>query len=185
MGAGTEKVYPDCPVNGRPVEVGGLTKSQLVRRLRELSIRLNRSAVKLFGDDRFITSDTKYALETVELTVGALGYAQGATSDDIFRRARQLGLELCPLELGPYLRMAYLDQPEGSFGTPPRRHQAPAGSVTIASEPLDEDRDTPKGFYLRRIDGILWLRGYVADATHIWNPGDHLVFYLPGRSPLR
>lgn len=34
-------------------------------------------------------------------------------------------LQLCPLELGPHLRLRYLDQPEGSRGTAifPRRPQ--------------------------------------------------------------
>jgi len=179
MDDGSQRVYPDCPSITRTVEVGGLTKSQLLRRLQERSIRMNRSAERLFADDRFTTSDAKLTLTAVELTVGNLGYPQGATSGEIHARAHQLGLELCPLELGPHLRLAYMDQPEGSFGSPIRQHKAPFGSVTIASEPLDEDRATPKGFYLRRIDGVLWLRGYVAEKTHVWNPGDRLVFCRP------
>ncbi len=82
---------------------------------------------------------------------------------------------LCPPELGPYLRLEYLDQPEGNFGSS-MQHQAPSGSITIASEVLTEDEDFPKGFYLRRINGELWLRGYRADHLHVWNPGDHFIF---------
>ena len=176
MGAGGERRYPDDPGVRRAVRVGGLTKLQLILKLRELSIRMNGSASRLFADDRFTTSGAEYVVPTVELTVAALGYARGATLSEIFARARTLGLRLCPLELGPHLRTVYLDQPEGSFGAPVRQHKAPAGSLTIASEPLDEDPRTPKGFYLRRIDGTLWLRGYVAGAAHVWSPGDHLVF---------
>jgi hypothetical protein len=176
MNAGSEKVYPDCPVVTRAVEIGGLTKPQLIHKLREHSILMNESAERLFADDRFSTLDTKHMLETVELTVGDLGYARGATSGEFFARAGQLGLEPCPLELGPHLRLAYLDQPEGSFGSPVRQHKAPFGSITIASEPLDDDPATPKGFYIRRIDGVLWLRGYTSERTYVWNPGDHLVF---------
>lgn len=169
-------VLPRCHVTRREVEVGGSTKSQLVRTLRQASIRLNRYAMKLFRDDRFTVSDAKYVLRTVELTVGDLGYVEGATSIEMLAKAGQLGLDPCPLELGPYLRLAYLDQPEGSLGSPIRRHRAPLGSITIASEPLDADPATPKGFYLRRIDGALWLRGYLSDSAHVWSPDDHLVF---------
>lgn len=175
-------VFPRCHVIRREVEVGGLTKSQLVRTLRQASIRLNRYAMKLFRDDRFTVSDTKHVVRTVELTVGDLGYVQGATSIEILVTAGRFGLDPCPLELAPYLRLAYLDQPEGSFGSPIRQHRAPLGSITVASKPLDADPATPKGFYLRRIDGALWLRGYLSDAAHVWSPKDHLVFSELGRS---
>jgi len=176
MNSGTANVYPDCPVITRTVQVGGLTRPQLVHKLRERGIRLNESAERLFADERFATSETKHELLTVELTVGGLGFSQGATSGEIHERALELGLELCPLEVGPHLRLVYLDQPEGSFRSPVRQHKAPFGSITIASKPLDDDPATPKGFYLRRIDGVLWLRGYTSEKTFVWNPDDHLVF---------
>jgi hypothetical protein len=170
------KIYPNCPFVTRVVEVGGLAKSQLIQQLQQYSILINEYAKRLLADDRFTTSDTKYSIQTVELTVGDLGFPAGATTDQIFNRARELGLELCPIELGPYLRMEYLDQPEGYSGDPLQRHQAPSGSITIASKILTEDNDFPKGFYLRRINGELWLRGYRADHLHVWNPGDHFIF---------
>ena len=175
-------VFAQRTVTRREVEVGGSTKSQLIRKLRQASIRLNRYAMKLFREERFTVSDSKRVLRTVELTVGDLGYVKGATATEILVKAGRLGLEPCPLELGPYFRLAYLDQPEGSFGSPVRQHRAPVGSITIASEPLDADPATPKGFYLRRIDGALWLRGYLSDAAHVWSPDDHLVFTELGRS---
>ena len=182
QGMEAQKVYPDCPFTARSVEVGGLTKAQLVQRLREHSILMNESAERIFSDDRFATSPTKHFLQTVELTVANLGYPQGATLAEIYSRATQLGLELCPLELGPYLRLAYLDQPEGSFGAPIRQHKPPIGAVTIASRPLSEDASAPKGFYVRRIDGALWLRGYSAEMTSVWSAGDHFVFCQPTHS---
>jgi hypothetical protein len=171
-----EKIYPNCEIITRTVEVGGLTKSQLIQKLQQYSILMNESGERLLADDKFTTSDTKYSLQTVELTVGDLDFHDGATTAQIFKRASELGLELCPLELGPHLRLEYLDQPEGYLGNPLQRHQAPAGSITIASEILSEDDDFPKGFYLRRINGVLWLRGYRADHLHVWNPGDHFIF---------
>lgn len=171
-----EKIYPDCSVMIRTIEIGGLTKSQLIQKLQQYSILMNESGERLFADDKFTASDRKYSLQTVELTVGNLGFLDGATTAQIFSRASEIGLELCPLELAPHLRLAYMDQPEGSLGNPVQRHQAPSGSITIASEILTEDHDFPKGFYLRRISGILWLRGYRADHLHVWNPDDHFIF---------
>ncbi|WP_409303925.1 helicase [Peribacillus sp. SCS-155] len=170
-----ENVYPNCQVITRTIEVGGLTKSQLIQKLQQYSILINEYGDRLLTDDKFTTSDTKYSLQTVELTVSDLGFTDGATTAQIFKRASELGLELCPLELGPHLRLEYLDQPEGSANLI-QRHQAPSGSITIASEILAEDDDFPKGFYLRRINGVLWLRGYHADHLHVWNPDDHFIF---------
>jgi hypothetical protein len=44
------------------------------------------------------------------------------------------------------------------------------------SAPLAADDDIPKGFCLRRIDGVLWLRGYRSGPEHIWSPDDRLIF---------
>ncbi|MGG5791473.1 helicase [Bacillus cereus] len=170
------KIYPDCPIISRTVEVGGLTKSQLIQKLQQYSILMNEYGERLLADDKFTTSNTKYSLKTVELTVIDLGFPDGATTDQLFKRASELGLELCPLELGPQLRLEYLEQPEGYLGTASQQHQAPSGSITIASEILTKDDDFPKGFYLRRINGVLWLRGYIADHLHVWKPEDHFIF---------
>ncbi|MHC0036943.1 helicase [Pseudoneobacillus sp. C159] len=173
-----EKVYPNCPIVTRIVEVGGLTKSQLIQKLQQYSIMMNEYGEKLFANEQFSTSEKKYSLDTVELTVGNLGFPEGATMVQIYQRASELGLELCPLELGPHLRLEYLDQPEGHSGNP-AQHQAPSGSITIASEILTDDEDFPKGFYLRKINGVLWLRGYRADYhLHVWNPNDLFIFCL-------
>jgi len=172
----TEHIYPDCPTITRVVQAGGLRKSELMEELQRNAISTNESADRLFASDLFTTSETRYSVTTVELTVHDLGFARGATMAEIYARAAALGLDLCPIELGPHLRLWYLDQPEGCWGKPLRRHQAPNGSITIASEQLTEDDDFPKGFYLRRIEGVLWLRGYRCGPEHVWEPDDHFIF---------
>lgn len=171
-----DEIYPYCTFISRTVKVGGLTKSQLIQKLHKYSILMNEYGEKLFADDRFMTSAMKYSLQTIELTVEDLGFLEGANTTQIYKRAGELGLELCPLELGPYLRLEYLDQLEGYSVNPLQQQQAPSGSITIASEVLTEDPEFPKGFYIRRINGVLWLRGYCADYLHVWNPNDHFIF---------
>ncbi|WP_298470709.1 helicase [uncultured Psychrobacillus sp.] len=159
----------------RTLEIGGLTKFQLIQKLENHSIRMNEYAERLLSDDKFTPSKTTYSVTTVSLTVRELGFPEGATMPQIFKRAHDVGLALCPLEVGPYLRLEYLDQPEGITENQ-TQHQAPSGSLTIVSEVVSEDDNFPKGFYLRKIDGVLWLRGYIADDLHVWNNEDHLVF---------
>jgi hypothetical protein len=164
------------PTITRTVQVGGLSKAALREELQRNAIALNDAAEQLFASERFTTAATRYAVVTVELSVGALGFPQGATTAALVARAADHGLDRCPLELGPHLRVQYREQPEGYVGQPVRQHQAPSGSITIVSAPLSDDDTVPKGFYLRRINGVLWLRGYRAGADHIWEPDDQLIF---------
>jgi hypothetical protein len=171
--------HPSSTSVARAVCVGGVTKRELLSDFQTSGIELNASGQILFARDEFKTSNTRSVFETVEISVFNLGYAQGATFAQVHEGSAELGLSLCPLELAPHLRLQYLDQPEGYWGHPPSQHRAPPGSITVASAPLGEDDDLPKGFYLRRIKGVLWLRGYRAGAEHVWSPEDHFVFCRP------
>lgn len=172
-------IYPNCPQTIRTLQVGGFTKIQLMAELNWKAIHMNELGEQLLSDDRFTLSEYTYQLITVELSVRDFGFTEGASLEQIFEMAEQLGLQIGPLELGPYIRLAYLDQPEGSAGITARTQRAPYGSITIATEIMDASDEFPKGFYLRRINGELWLRGYVADNEHIWDPDDRFVFVIP------
>lgn len=75
-----KKTYPNYPVIIGKVGVGGLTKSQLIQKLQQYSILMNGYGEILLADDKFTTSDKKYNLQTVELTVRDLGFSDGATT---------------------------------------------------------------------------------------------------------
>jgi hypothetical protein len=126
-------------------------------------------------------------IQIVVLSVADLGFEEGATYEQLTARALESGLVESPLELGPHLRVQFPNQAESSVGSAATQHRAPPGSITVASPPLDNSDQTPKGFYLRRIDGVLWLRGYWSWPGHIWSPEDVLVFSRGGSavSPVR
>lgn len=158
------------------VSVGGVARQVLRERLAQASVRLNRFAEDLFDDGRFECADTARTVAVQQVCAGDLGFADGATFEQLVRAAAGRGLQLCPLELGPHLRLQFMRQAEPleHGGAEPGR--APPGSITVASEPpADEDR-TPWGFYLRRMDGELWLRGYRSRFGHVWRPRDAFVF---------
>jgi hypothetical protein len=159
-----------------PVQVGGLSKAELLSRLHAADVLLNEAARTLFAEPRFTTAAHSAVVQTVQLSVAALGLPEGGRFSDLVDRARTEGLETCPLELGPHLRLQFMDQAEGAAGQPATRGCAPPGSVTVVSEPVCESDETPKGFYLRRIDGRLWLRGYRSGPGHVWSPQDVVVF---------
>ncbi len=178
-GAESEAAYPNCQFTSRLVLIGGHSKLQLLAALKKSGVELNGAAHQLFSSAAFTTSDVNCSVATVELTVGKLGFAQGATIAQINERAVALGLRQPPVELGPQLRLQFADQLEGFWGHPATERQAPPGSITIASAPVSEDEDFPRGFYVRRIKGTLWLRGYRSSSEHVWNPDDHFLFSLP------
>lgn len=154
------------------VRIGGMSRTELQIALRAQGVRLNQAAEDLFADPRFTTRAESHVTPIAAVSVAELGF-DGATYPQLIGGALDLGLIECPLELGPHLRLQLLSQTEG---VPSRQGRAPAGSITVASPPLDDADRTPKGFYLRRVDGVSWLRGYWSSLDHVWDPADVLVF---------
>ena len=140
--------YPDA----RMASLGGLSKGELLSRLDAADVRLNEAAQALFADARFVTSGVSSAVAAIQVSVGALGFPVGATFSDLVGRARSQGLRLCPLELGPHLRLQFTDQAEGAAGNDVTRGCASPGSLTVASKPVSNDDETPKGFYMDAVN---------------------------------
>lgn len=164
--------------------MGGMTPSQLKKALENLGVRLNEYARTLFASRHFRCSAERHELSTVELSVLDLGFPNGANISDLYEKAAAVGLRPPTIELAPHLRLQYIDQPEGFLGFPVSKQCAPPGAITVTAEPLPEDEDFPQGFYLRRIDGVLWLRGYKSGPEHVWDVNDRLIF-AENRSKVR
>ncbi len=152
-------------------------KPALLQSLRSHKVQLNQAADALFEHLRFVPLSENQVIEITSLSVADLGFREGVIYGQLTARALEAGLVECPLEMAPHLRMQFLEQREWAAGAPAAaRGLAPPGSITVASSPLDERDGTPKGFYLRRVDGVLWLRGYWSWSGHVWNPQDVFVF---------
>ena len=160
----------------RSVSVGGLTPMQLLTELERNGVHLNETAMTFLNSPLFHCTEVRRALATVELSVRQLGLRDGGCWPELQDRAAAMGLCPPPAELAPHFRLQYLDQAEGHLGFPLTKNRAPPGSITVASLPLSNDWDFPRGLYLRRIEGHLWLRGYIASNDHFWEPCDRLVF---------
>lgn len=156
------------------VRVGGLSRPELVAALDRAGVLRNASAEILLGSRAFDDQAVESVL-VVRRTVGELGLTRGATLSSIVATAYDAGLSLCPLITGPYLRLTLTDQ-DPAPDSVMSRGSAPSGSITVASPPLDEADDSPTGFYLRVVDGRLWLRGYHAGEQHLWSPDDCFAF---------
>jgi len=79
-------------------------------------IRLGESADEILGRPAFQYAKKPTQLDLTVVSVLDLGFdGDGATLREIYARALGIGLELCPAEAGPILRLTYLDQPIGEF----------------------------------------------------------------------
>ena len=154
-------------------------------------------SIQALGNPDFPVMTEEITVDIVVVSMLEMGFAEGelATLDTIYDRAKQLGLEICPVETAAQLRLSFLDQ----------QHWATAGRLGkffVASEPFVLTPDGfPKIFSVVRGDrfvppeiGIgLWLiaNGTVEseDAEHpgrLFNPldeerdhGGRFAFVIP------
>jgi hypothetical protein len=149
------------------VEFGGVPVGELRHRLASAGVEFNLLAEKLFASEHFAPTKTRQVASVVEVTLAELGLPDGGDLTQIAARVLQLGLQACPLDLAPHWRLQYVDQPEE---VETGKNKAPKGSITVLSPPLSDDEEFPKGFYLRRAGGRLWLRGYTCGMDVNWEP---------------
>ena len=164
------------------VHIPSRSRPELLEELRTAGVLLNPLAETLLASDAFDESAAQ-TVEISERTVAELGLPEGATLAHIVGTARSRGLALAPVQLGPALRL-FLTAQASSGDSVVSTGSAPVGSLTVASAPLSDDDEFPKGFYLRVVDGQPWLRGYRCDDEHRFSADDRFVFAVPDSDDL-
>jgi len=106
--------------------------------LEDARIVIGDSADEILGRPAFTFVRTPRTLNLVVRSVGELGFSvPGATLADVHAQALRLGFELCPEEVGPQLRLQYLNQPVGEFlhvaMKPQRRYDGEMTDFTLAN----------------------------------------------------
>ena len=137
----------------------------------DLRATITKSGVKICDYTKFALLDNVthcgelIELKLVRVSVAELGFEDGATYSQICARAKELGLKLCPAEVGLKLRLQYLDQPMDTY-------------FYIAMEPITDDFGYPLVFCLsRHIEG-LWLGSSGVELNKL-RPEHEFVFCLP------
>jgi hypothetical protein len=127
---------------------------------------LEALANEIIGRPAFTLKRTKSQLDLVVVSVFDLGFGkQGAPIKDIFARAQLLGFALCPPEVGPQLRLQYLDQPPGEL-------------LHIAMH-IERYKGDPVLLDIENADHGLVLFGYTPTAADIMYPRALYVFVKP------
>ena len=129
--------------------------------MKEQDIYVYDGAKALMNSSDFVTSKNAENADLIKLTVKDLGFSNGATTDEIYQKAQDFGLELCPAEVGPQLRL-----------------QSKIKEWTlIAMEQILRDGD-PSVFRLDSDGGRLKLDYYDARPDERWYDSRRFVFRL-------
>ncbi|PIR80193.1 MAG: hypothetical protein COU25_01200, partial [Candidatus Levybacteria bacterium CG10_big_fil_rev_8_21_14_0_10_35_13] len=159
--------FPEGRIRFDSVTIGGKDRSQLQRELRESGMNVSQDAEFMTRSRDFVTSEAPHDIGLVRLKVGDLGLPdEYSTTDKIFKRAIELGLELCPAEVGPNYRLQYRDQPMNEW-------------VFIGMKSITDSDGRPDVFRLGHDAGGLWLVDFWAFPVYGWGPENEFVFSLP------
>lgn len=117
----------------------------------------------ILGKPAFTASETEMDVDLVNVSVADLGFKDGAYRRDIIAKALELGLQLCPAEVGPQLRLQYADQPKGEW-------------LVIGMEPITGSDGYLIVFRVEHDDDGRWLRGHDGHPDAFWRAGLRVVF---------
>lgn len=118
----------------------------------------------ILGEPDFTVSHEETEVDLVIVSNADLGFKNGTMVKGTYASALELGLELCPNEVGPQLRLQYTNQPNGEW-------------LLIAMEPIvDSDGDRALFSVERRDDGDLDLDGFDGNPVLFWFTDVRFVF---------
>jgi hypothetical protein len=135
-------------------------------------IRIGDSADEILGRPAFPYAATKTDVELAVLSAADLGVESDQSSlAEVYKRARQAGLELCPAEVGPQLRLDYRNQPLGE-------------TLDIAMQPVATYRGDPTILTLVNWGTGLMLIGRDGRSESMLFRKSRFVFALPSKGRL-
>lgn len=157
--------FPEGKVRRQQVEIGGKTREQLQQELEQAGVTVTSYAQDMMRSQDFTTLPVAEIVDTVRLRVEDLGFHNSATIDQLYKKAEELGLDLCPSEVGPHMRLATKDQPIGDY-------------YWIGMKQITDSYGNPDVFLLARGGVGLWLDGPWAGPDLRWDPEREFVFSL-------
>ncbi len=159
-----EDLFTEGKIRYKSIEVAGKSVEQLKQELIKNGIRVGSVAEQMMKSPDFTTSEFPKVFNLVILKVGDMGFKYEPTTAELYKRAEELGLALCPPQIGPELRLIYTDQPIGE-------------RIYIPTEKLISDsRNKTHTFAIDRYDSQLWLHDRETTLDSSWNRCDSVVF---------
>lgn len=169
-----ENVYTDFPF-GRvalgTAETGGKSGKALLAQLKEKKgLLVTKDMENLMNSLGFMVNGKKEMRKTVELSVKSLGFEKDASTEEIWSRAKELGLDFCPPDLGPNVRLDY--KTKGSDYL-----------LCVATENIYLDRDNPNNIITIGItEGEPWIHTGRLPPDYESPPSRKFMFCLNGQT---
>ncbi|MEK7192034.1 MAG: hypothetical protein AAB646_00770 [Patescibacteria group bacterium] len=158
--------FPEGRIEKKEIEIGGKTEKELEKEMKDRGINTSNYAKDMMRSKDFTILKTKEQISTVRLKVKDLfPDNKYHTTDEIYKKAQELGLELCPAEVGPNYRLQHQNQPLNEW-------------IYIAMKQITDRGGLPNVFELSRRGDGLWLDFRWARPTNDWFPEYALVFSL-------
>ncbi len=164
--------FPNERVKFHHIELGTSIKDgpALEKALALQNMNLGYYAKHHFKNSDFTTLLDHRHITLVEVTAASLSFLIRTEYDTICRLAQEVGLDLCPIEVGPQLRLQYKDQPQG-------------GWLAVAMRPIEDESGDTGIFTLYSNDDGLSLGMITTDARTTWSPDTHFIFLRPAKEP--
>lgn len=137
------------------------TPDEYRKALKEAGYRIGDWANDILN--KVVVSAQVSEVDLVNISVGELGFAEGAQYQDICARAVEMGSELCPAEVGPALRLTYKDQPPDEW-------------LRVAMEAIVELEGYRGIFAVDGGYGGLWLHGGRGHPGIVWDADERFLF---------
>jgi hypothetical protein len=171
------RAYPEGTVEVGVMTIGQMSKAELIKEL-EVSAELgNKDENKIYisDDAKFLYNNSAFEvlkkpeeINLIRLTVKDLGFTKSATNGQIYQRAAELGLELCPPEVGLYLQL--------NFSKAFKREQPINDCPRVAMKQIF-DSDRRQIFNLHRNDnGRRSLHCFWVEPATEWDHWNEFVF---------
>jgi len=175
-----EHIYTSFPggrIEKAETTIGTKSKEELIKELNERETSNNpEEKIYIFNYARSMLQKPEFTINSkpeklnlIKLKVQDLGFGKNPTTDQIYSRAKELGLELCPPEIGPHLRLKYQEV----F----KREQAKREWLRIGMKQITGSSGVPSVFRVARDDdGKRWLDNDWAKPEDEWNLENEFVF---------
>lgn len=186
--------FPEGKISILPVEIGGKTVEELEWELEQAGVRVSRGAKELMRSRGFAPLRRDQTVNAVRLRVGDLGCeSKYPFTDEVFKRARELGLREFPAGAGPELALELArqtDQPLGTcfyVGMKPMRSDSHPSVLTIERyvDGVTLEDTPPSIFTIERYGDGVTLDASPVPAERDWNGQSKFVFDLPERRDWR
>jgi hypothetical protein len=159
---------PETTASPREFKTWKTVKIGTHKNVEELSKSLTGSGFRIGDWAADILKKTTLApaeteIELVLVTVADLGFTKATRRDAIYDRAKELGLDLVPAEVGPQLRLQYTDQPMDEW-------------MVMAMEPIAYSDGNLSVFRVGRYEDGPWLLTGCGHPGSTWSPDCRWVF---------